>query len=502
MNNNHWVKCFSVVTFDEDLGQKVEFQTPEIMNESQQQALAYLAFPDSNSFNTMGNLVYVFKMKLETVLFGYVYFRQKRDISKPRKFFQKSLVLISELPYISLFRQVVEIVGSLYFDHGDSIFEAANSCLKTWGESVPGNSLELPMLGSVINFTTPSTENSFSPQFIGDGLSEILDNINLGYPGLFQDINIIDTVGMHFVKNYLWSFWEIIICGEGLLVLTDSPETCSLGILAAISLISPLIYTGDYYPYLTIFDPDFKNIETRCEKKRLNDIIIGATNPFILKLLSNSPNVFQFEQRNGLRCIHMVSSSNCLSPCKAITTRFFKGKSKETTAINNSALRKHFRELTLTFLQPFQQYLTMDIKKILESPYSQLNSLKPFTEQEFLSDLNNSKTLFPLLKFTTRPKAISIYSKFLKTSTFTRWFASERQKANGESDKIIRNAMFNFDISKVFNLEKRERRLLYEKIKGRLMYEESIAENDEGVYKLKAQLDLLGKNIAKLNETI
>jgi Protein of unknown function (DUF1630). len=113
------------------LDQKVELQVPEIMNEDQKQALAYLAFPDSNSFNTMGNLIYVFKIKLETVLFGYVYFRQRRDVTKPRKFFQKSLVIISEFPYISLFKQIVEIVGPLYFDHGDSIFEAVNSCLKS-----------------------------------------------------------------------------------------------------------------------------------------------------------------------------------------------------------------------------------------------------------------------------------------------------------------------------------------------------------------------------------
>ena len=62
--------------------------------------------------------------------------------------------------------------------------------------------------------------------------------------------------------------------------------------------------------------------------------------------------------------------------------------------------------------------------------------------------------------------------------------------------------MFDFDISKTFSLEKRERRTIYEKIKGRMMYEEQIGENNEGINKLKRQLDLLGKNITKLNETI
>ena len=205
-----------------------------------------------------------------------------------------------------------------------------------------------------------------------------------------------------------------------MLLITDSPESCSLAILSIISLISPLIYAGEYYPYFTIFDSNFKIVESQCEKKKLSDTIIGATNPFILKLFSDFPNTFQFENRNGLFCVHNNCSSVCMPPMASIITSLLKGDSKETAAINNSILRKHFRELTVSLLQPFQQYLTLDLNKIQEFPYSQTNSLKPFIEQQFLSDLSNSKNLFPLLKFTTRPKAISLYSKFIKSSTFSR----------------------------------------------------------------------------------
>ena len=493
MENNRWVKCFSVVTFDEDLGQKVELQIPEIMSEEQKQVLAFLAFPDSNSFSTVGSLTYVFKMKFDSPLFGYVYFCQRRDASRQRKYFQKSLVLLSELPYVTLFKQVVEILGPLYFDHGESIFEAANSCLKTWGSISPGRSLELPMLGTVITVTIPSTETAFSPQLLSDELTDILDSVNLGYPGLFQDINIFEVGGLHFVQKYLWILWEMIICGEGLLIVTDNPETCSLIVLGMISLVSPLIYTGDFYPYLTIFDTDFRNIQSLCDRKKLNDTVIGATNPFILKSLAEMQNVFQFEERNGLHCAHKSSATACIAPCRNVVNSLLEEKSKPKAAINNTIIRNHFRELTISLLHPFQKYLTMDIERIQDSPYSQMNSLKSFSEQEFLSDLNNSKELFPLLKFTTRPKAVSLYSRFLKSSTFNNWFASQRQKANGESDKIIRRAMFDFDVSKIFRLEKNERRAYYDKIQGRLTYEEIVGENNEGIEKLKQQLDLLGK---------
>lgn len=502
MESNLWVKCFSVVTFDEDVGQKVEFQVPAIMNEEQQQALAFLAFPDSNSFNIIGNLMYVFKMKHDPALFGYVYFRQQRDLTKPRKFFQKSLVLLSEHPYISLFRQVIEIVGPLYFDHGESIFEAINSCLRSWGNIIPGRTYELPMLGTVIVFTIPSTEQTIIPQLLGDGITDILDSMNIGHPGLFQDINLCELVGMSFIKKHLWSFWEVLICGETTLIVTDSPETCSILILGLLSLISPLIYSGEFHPYFTIFDPEFRTIQSLYEKKKLTDMVIGATNPYILKLFSDIDNVYQFEDRNGLQLAYTnANNNNIIPPYKPVLSQLFESSTKEVLAINNTTIRRHFRELTMSFLQPFQQYLSMDLTKVQESPFTPL-SLKPFSEQEFLSFVNNSKNVFPLLKYTTRPKALSLYSRFVKSTTFNKWFASQRQKANGESDKVIRNAMYDFDVSRVFNMEKKERRVYYEKIKGRLMYEERVGENFEGINKLKHQLSLLGQNIARLNDTV
>ena len=62
--------------------------------------------------------------------------------------------------------------------------------------------------------------------------------------------------------------------------------------------------------------------------------------------------------------------------------------------------------------------------------------------------------------------------------------------------------MFDFDVSKVFLMEKREKKVFYEKINGRLMYDETIGENSDGINKLKSQLDLLAKNLAKVNDTI
>lgn len=498
MESNNWIKSFAVVTFDEDIGQKVEYQTPIILNECYQQILAFLAFPDSNSFNKVGTLIYTFKMNYDPPLYGYVYFRQYKDLEKSRKYSQRSLVLLSELPYISLFKQTIEILGPLYFDHGESIFEAVNSCVKTWGMNEPGQTLELPMMGTVIYFTVPSIDGSFSPQLLGDGLNDILDTLTLGHPGLFQDINLCEVLGMAFVQQYLLTFWELLISGDSFLFVTDSPETCSLGVFGLISLISPLIYKGEVYPYFTIFDSDYKSVHNNYERKKLSETVIGATNPYIAKVFGDLPNIFQFEDRNGLNPVSIKTQWE--GQYKGLM--LLEGISKEVYAINNTAIRKYFRELTLSFLQPFQQYLTLDPVLLKNSPFSHSISLKSFVESEFLNYVSASRSHVPVTRFINKQKVVNLYSRFIRSSTFSNWFAKQRQKASQDSDKAIRKAMFDFDVSKVLSLDKKERRVLYEKIKGRLAYEEIVGENFEGILVLKHKLQVLGQNIAKVNDTI
>ena len=488
MESNNWVKCFSVVTFDEDLGQRVEYQTPALMSEFQLQSLAFLAFPDSNSFNTVGDLFYVFKMKFDPILFGYVFFRQCRDLSRPRKFFQKSLVLLSPHPYISLFKQIVEIVGPLYFLHGESIFEAVNSCIKIWPSNTAGLTLEFPILGSIVYFTVPSKDTSSNPVVVYEGLSGMLESLNLGHPGLYQDINLYETFGAKFCKKYIWTMWEIIMSGEDLLFVTDSPGTCSLGVFALISLISPLIYSGDVYPYFTIFDNDFKIVQNNYERKKSSDTVIGATNPYILKAFADMPNVFQFEGNLGLSLVHSKTSQAQLV---AKIPKLFEGATKEQQAINNTAIRKYFRDATLAFIQPFQEYLVVDQEAISKAPFA-ASPLKSFNETEFLGNVGNSKYIGNFCKYFSKSRAVGLYGKFVKSSTFVRWFAAQRQKASFEAQNLMRKAAIEFDVTSIFTLEIKERRSYYEKILSRLAFEESLGEDPDGINKLKLQLTLLG----------
>lgn len=72
-----------------------------------------LSFPDSNSFDTNeGMLKYIFKVKRNNgkILYAFVCFKQRKDPNIFRGYFQKSLVILSELPLISFFSTLAEFL--------------------------------------------------------------------------------------------------------------------------------------------------------------------------------------------------------------------------------------------------------------------------------------------------------------------------------------------------------------------------------------------------------
>lgn len=113
-----WLHCVCVVTFDLELGQAMELVYPAHarLSEAERTNVCYLAFPDSNS-GCMGDTQFHIRLRVqperpadgrlgqrhrrynercearvradEGHLWGFVYFRQIRDIRRPRGYFQK-----------------------------------------------------------------------------------------------------------------------------------------------------------------------------------------------------------------------------------------------------------------------------------------------------------------------------------------------------------------------------------------------------------------------------
>lgn len=56
--------------------------------------------------------------------YGYSFFRQVRNVELKRGYFQKSIVLLTRLPYHTLFYRVLQQVAPEYFDNGSAALEA------------------------------------------------------------------------------------------------------------------------------------------------------------------------------------------------------------------------------------------------------------------------------------------------------------------------------------------------------------------------------------------
>ena len=82
-------------------------------------------------------------------LFGFAYFRQVKDASIRRGYYQKSVILLSKLPLITLFNQAVSVIARKFFDGGEIALEASCHDLDRWPLPIPGHALELPLMGNV-----------------------------------------------------------------------------------------------------------------------------------------------------------------------------------------------------------------------------------------------------------------------------------------------------------------------------------------------------------------
>jgi len=534
-----WLTCLCMVDFDLSLGQTLKFAYPSgELTEAEGQNVASLAFPDSHS-SDLGCYNFCFRFRTSSrpsdsdmrypYLFGYVFFCQKPDSTIKRGYFQKSLVLVSHLPFTKLFSRAVEIIGSLFFRYGNSILEATCRNISKWPCPTKGGKLTLPLLGEFVkanlepnnfppyskpcramksyrnsqliwpkefvtsynwtyrhNFTQmlsmgfPAKASMEALEQCNNHLNKAIlasqakmndssnaklkpDDIDLtefwtsessatNLTGVFWDVNIYDV--FQNVLGSMWFLWESAITGQPTMVISQSPEMCTKAVLGIMSIISPVIYSGDFRPYFTIYDPDFKYFQDCHKNNNLGCVMLGVTNPFFLKVYKNWENILYLSgpetensdwetsswkastspwieptkvwrrapklfrspilktSKNEGECEYsmndrMVSRhSPSLKPDKKILRRLIRhtksrkeGKDvtalakEQISAINTTVLRRYFRDLTICFLRPFNIWLEWDQNLINRKNFNlYLNpvTLLHFSEEEFLDDIRNA----------------------------------------------------------------------------------------------------------------
>lgn len=227
-------------------------------------------------------------------LYGFVFNRQRQDERLKRGGEQKSLVVLSERPFLCVFKPLVQILGPLYFDIGSKALEQVASEVSLWPAPLHGQQMELPVANSTIRTHLPPAHTL--PPGSGNPLDEFTCAIAPAAPvtrsvplGIFQQA---DLFGMfRGVLMQLWVLWELLLVGEPLLVVAPTPSQCCEAVAALVGLVAPLPCSVDFRPYFTIHDPDFASLNALKEGDPVPPMVLGVTNPFFLKALRNFSNV-------------------------------------------------------------------------------------------------------------------------------------------------------------------------------------------------------------------
>ncbi|CAO3593330.1 unnamed protein product [Absidia cylindrospora] len=486
-----WMVGFCIVNFDLEIGQAMDYVYPPMeLSTIEQKNICFSAFPDSNVFE-VGDQVFAIRLRASNSLFaasgptttagflyGYVFFRQKKDASIRRGYFQKSLVLLSQHPFVGLFSRIISILGPAFFDAGQPMLEAAVMNIVNWQTPrMDGYILDLPFLGHLLEVELPQPRK---PQ--------LLETSTFDMNRMQPDIQVMASLpvgGLYFhfrdIFKDLWLLWELILLGEPIIVITPDPGICSDSVISLVDLINPIPYCGDYRPYFTIQDSDFKGFVNKNQPP--TNLILGVTNPFFNTAIGHWPHIVRVgrqqlrkpdgtllathgsNNRNHSQRMNRSSKPNLGSKSNVLFD-FVQGvtsKRKGVVAkdrdllrmmteatvrghpadwLLNNILRHHFVDLTEKFLVPLNRYFKTLIPNEDTSlgPDMKPPQLRPFQTDQFMKSLKEHGTPLPF-KFTfktrtsTADPAKELYSQFLKCGNFATWLQQSTTVAQHHLDK-------------------------------------------------------------------
>jgi hypothetical protein len=262
--------------------------------------------------------------------------------------------------------------------------QAAYNQMFAWSPPRVGH-LELPFLGTIITLDI-APHRSFPLQGLPGPTPLISDTPNSIYA--YEPIGSWDTI-MPFMPciTDLYILYEKLLLCESVIVIAKSPQLASEAVSSMLDLICPVPYAGVVKPYMTM-QADFKSIGI--DGGTPTSFIIGITNPFLLKRVVAAaeashrmrPHILYLQNYDGPvptrrhHSLHHKSSRNALldlpgggievhTPSK----RFLKADANMVSQIEallkldsqthaiGPIVRRHFAELTATFLAPINRYL-------------------------------------------------------------------------------------------------------------------------------------------------
>ncbi|XP_055922026.1 protein DENND6A [Eupeodes corollae] len=424
---SEWIRCICVVTFDLELGQAIEVIYPEKFapSEKEKTNICYLAFPDSNS-GCMGDTQFHVRLRLapdtnchhhdgknksptslsiehkrfnaqcnaaqksdKAHYWGFVYFRQRKEASLPRGYFQKSFIILTRLPFFNLFNEILSQLAPMYFLHGLSVIESACSQVAYWPPLVAGEFLRLPLFEIAYQIIIPQANSksgcnsgscSSTSRSNSKNLTKTSDNENYNLENQqkqpncnvysilqtknISSVNEIDVFrSLSCVISNVYTLWELVLTAEPIVVIGSSPADTSHMVQSLVSLIAPLEYCAEARPYFTIHDSEFKEFTREHQAQSTAalppSIIIGVTNPFFVKLLKDWPHMIRIPHSNNFNL-----SSHLATPTSA--TSNISNSSLTATVVNKRIATATDNSVVLsTKYKPFLKKDKVLIKKIV-----------------------------------------------------------------------------------------------------------------------------------------
>ena len=284
-----WYHSVHVVTFDTDVGHLVEMSIPSAcLSGPEELALSLAAMPDSqpSTSNGLGDSSFAFRFHRDgaPALWGFAFFRARRDPSLPRGTFQKSFVLLCSMPFFRFMRtNVVPRLAETYFGGGSAALQASLQEMQAWPPPPPlPCTVTVTLASSTLAFTTLPCEvgpaYAVSTTDHGGLETALLDQS-------FEACALREARAVGPLCNLgaaCWSLWQLLIMGESIIILTPSPHHCSDIVLALPALISPLPCMSHMHPYLTVHAPDWDD-HLAGPPPPGSGHLIGATNPMLAR---------------------------------------------------------------------------------------------------------------------------------------------------------------------------------------------------------------------------
>ncbi|CAK9804273.1 Protein DENND6A [Anthophora quadrimaculata] len=483
---HNWVHCICIVTFDLELGQAIEAVYPSHIKLSEQERsnVCYLAFPDSNS-GCMGDTQYHIRIRQNgtaiqetTALkeydrgsppflqcdkdyyWGYVYFRQVKDKSLPRGYFQKSIVIITKLPFVNLFGELCALIAPEFFEMGNTVMEAIVKEINQWPSPTPGQIVHLPLIGVLFQTYIPNQNYKAVVPTIA-----AMDHA----PNAHATGRLILTSAyegdmfrsLASVVSYVHLLWELVLLSEPIVVMAGSPTSCSEMVQALIAMIAPLKYCADHRPYFTIHDTEFKEYTTDAPSPPA--VILGVTNPFFAKTLQHWPHIIRISNgtNNENQRYKIKKSENLkvldskpgvytqykpfLQKDKTILKKLFRGiQTKRPGEVQTALLKRHLMDLTESFMIPLERYIAslMPLQKDI-SPFKATPIPELFNPDDFLATLSSAG---PQLTTGIKGDWVGLYRRFFRSPNFSGWFHTRYTELSQKLQVIQLEALSQADL--------------------------------------------------------